>query len=296
MSFGDITLPLCRSVLGAYGRIAPTGRGTFRLARMARRLIRRDRWCGTFKVRSGLRLDLDLAVYPDVCMAFSLYELEVARLLRRLLSEGDHFVDGGANLGYFTLLAARCVGTSGRVDAFEPQPENRARLEANLQRNGLADRVRVHAAALSDSSGTARIHLFHGERFNHGCASLFAPAEASSEAAPVDTVRIDEVLKGATPRLVKLDVEGAEPLAIDGLAGLLAGSSPPSLIVEYNVRAAGSAGFAPREWVDRLLAIRPDYRLQVIGSGRRTVDPKVLFDESVGEANVLAVPGARDRD
>jgi len=288
MSLAHLTSPICQAALRTYGKVAPGGRGAFRLVRHARRFIPRDRWRSTFKTDDGLHLDLDLAVYPDCCMAFGLYELDVARLLRRLLAEGDHFVDGGANLGYFTLLAARLVGPTGRVDAFEPQPQNTARLHAHLERNGLADRVHVHAEALSDAAGTANIHMFRGSDFNHGCASLFGAAEAASTATQVPTARMDELLADSSPRLIKLDIEGAEPLAVEGMAGLLGGPSAPRLIVEYNVQAAGKAGFAPRAWVDRLLAIQPAYKLHAIGRRLRLIDPDELFTDSVSEANVLA--------
>ncbi len=138
---GVLILPamhLADATLRVYGHIAPTGRGMFRLARLARRLRPRSRWRDTFTV-SGHALDLDLAVYPDCCMAFGVYELDTARWITRLLQPGGHFVDGGANLGYFTLLAAGCVGKAGRVDAFEPVPATRQRLTDHLNRNNLAD-------------------------------------------------------------------------------------------------------------------------------------------------------------
>src|SRR3954447_5078874 len=139
---------LGRSVLAAlrgYSRIAPTQRGGYRLVRMGRKFVARDQWRGTFHTPDRTRLELDLATYPDCCMAVGLYELDTLRLIRRVLRPGDHFVDCGANIGYFTLAAAACVGASGRVDAFEPDPLNRARLEANLAANGSPAQIHVHA-------------------------------------------------------------------------------------------------------------------------------------------------------
>ena len=60
-------------------------------------------------------LGLDLGTYPDCCMAYGLYELDTARLIKRLLRVGDHFVDAGANIGYFTLLGR---GSSARAGAW----------------------------------------------------------------------------------------------------------------------------------------------------------------------------------
>src|SRR3954465_407097 len=131
-------------VLKLYSRVAPTERGGYRLARAARKTRSRDSWRDVYDTPDGFSIDLDISDYPDICMAYGLYELDTARLIKRLLKPGDHFVDCGANIGYFTLMAARCVGPSGNIDAFEPQAANFERLSANLRRNHLADRVRLH--------------------------------------------------------------------------------------------------------------------------------------------------------
>ncbi len=288
MTLSSIPSSIIGAALRTYGRVAFNGRGTYRLARMSRRLIPRQRWRAEFPTSEGLRFDLDLSTYPDCCMAFGLYELDVARLIRRSLRPDDHFVDGGANIGYFTAIAAHCVGPGGRVDAFEPEPQNRARLEANLARNGLTRRVHVHAAALSDRAGAARIHLFRGATCNHGCSSLFDPDNASAQSATVPTLRLDETLRGTTPRLIKLDVEGAEPLAVEGMGSLLNRQNAPLLIIEYNRRTARLAGFEPREWIDRLHAIQPNYALHVISGRPRRLKPDRPELAGLEEANLLA--------
>jgi FkbM family methyltransferase len=255
---------LAETCLRFYSRIAPTERGGLHLARLARRLRPRDRWRDTFRTPDGLELELDLATYPDVCMAWGLYELDTARLIKRLLRPGDHFVDSGANIGYFTLLAACAVGKHGRVDAFEPQPDNRARLIENLRRNHLDDRVAVHPQALGDRPGMVRVYRPADESRNHGQSSMFLPATVPSTAVDVPAVRMDEALSGARPKLVKLDVEGAEPLVIDGMRRLIE-QSAPAIILEYNPPTSREAGFAPEEALTRLLRIRPDYRIRPIG-------------------------------
>jgi len=263
------------AALRTYSRVAPTERGGYRLARLVRRFRAPDARRDVFTTPDGLTLDLDLACYPDCSMAYGLYELDTARVIKRLLRPGDHFVDGGANIGYFTLLAAKLVGPTGRVDAFEPLPDNRARLEANLHRNGLADRVRVHPAALSDAAGTATIHRFAGDEGNHGTASLFAGDGAVvARSISVPTVRMDEALSDTTPALIKLDVEGAESLAIAGMTGLLRAQRPPAVILEHNPVASRRAGAALSEPVERLLATRDDWVVRVIAFGLPRIDPK----------------------
>jgi FkbM family methyltransferase len=262
------------SLLRLYARIAPSERGGYRLARFARSLQNESDRRGIFRTPAGYTLDLDLETYPDVSMAYGLYEIDTARVIKRILKPGDHFVDGGANIGYFTLLAAKCIGPAGRIDAFEPQPENRARLIENLRRNGMEARVNVHAEALSDCAGTATIHRPLDATLNHGASSLFVhPESAQQKTDEVITVRMDEALAGTTPRLIKLDLEGAEPLAIAGMTNLIKNSPPPAIITELNTLTAQAAGASPTAAIDMLLAAQPAYNVYIIGWRRKRIDP-----------------------
>lgn len=273
--------------LRSLSRWAPDERGTYRLVRLVRRLRRREEWRGVFRVPQGFELELDLGTYPDCCMAFGVYELATARLIERLLGPGDHFVDGGANVGYFTLLAAQRVGDKGRVDAFEPQPENLARLRANLARNGMQGRVQVHAVALLDREDEVTIHYFLDAASNHGCASIFGREGVPSRSTRVPGRRMDQVLAGTEPKLVKLDIEGAEPLAVEGMRGLLQNRWPPRLIVEFNAVAARAAGFQPGEVIERVRTIRPEYRVWRIGRRLRPLEPRKEILERLGQCNLL---------
>jgi FkbM family methyltransferase len=206
-------------------------------------------------------------------MAFGLFELDTARWLRRVLRPGDHVVDGGANIGYFSLMVAQIVGPTGRVDAFEPQPDNLARLQSNILRNNLADRIQIHPEALSDQPGQMMIHSYGDPDHNHGCSSLFPEPGAKTIATPVATVRMDQAIAGTRPRLIKLDLQGAEPLAISGAAGLLLGDQPPMIVTAYEPSCARTAGFEPRELVDRILTIQPNYQVFNITRSLRRIDP-----------------------
>src|SRR4051812_17645981 len=104
------------SLLRLYSHVAPTERGGYRLARVVKDLRAPKSRRGIFRAPMGFTFDLDLDTYPDNCMAYGLYELDTARVIKSILKPGDHFVDGGANIGYFTHFAAKCVGPSGRID------------------------------------------------------------------------------------------------------------------------------------------------------------------------------------
>ena len=168
-----------------------------------------------------------------------------SELLRRSLRPGARFLDVGANLGYFSILAATWVGSAGCVYAFEPEPENFALLTANLALNGYEGRVHACQAALSDHDGIGHL-LLHPD--NLGDHQLSAESCASS--VEVDLVEGAPWFAGREQRLdvVKIDVQGAEHAVVCGLLPLLAASGPTlRLLVELtpaSLRAAGTSGAA----------------------------------------------------
>ena len=132
-------------------------------------------------------------------------------------------LDVGANIGYYTLLAARAVGPSGLVCAFEPEPHNFALLSRSVAENGFAN-VRLVQAAVSDREGATKLHL---DDANFGAHSFDAGSVPTSSGRSVDvrTVRLDdyepEVRGFAAGVLVKVDVQGAEGLVVAGGRRLL---------------------------------------------------------------------------
>jgi FkbM family methyltransferase len=278
---------LAIGALRAYSRIAPTQRGGYRLARMARRLVPRPQWAGRFAIPGGASFDLDLATYPDCCMAVGIYELDTLRLLRGLLKPGDHFVDCGANIGYFTFAAMRRVGPGGRIDAFEPDLLNRARLEAHLAANGSPGNVRVHAVALSDVAGEATLYHPADATRNHGEASLFAPGgNAVTTAYKVTTGRLDALLD-RPPRLIKMDIEGAELKALKGMTALLQAAAPPALVIEHNPESAAAAGFRAGDLLRFLIECQPRYRAYWAGWRLGKPKPPEQIDAIARQGNIL---------
>lgn len=275
------------SLFGLYSHIARSERGSYRLCRKVRSLRPVERWRDCFKTPHGLELDLNLGVYPDVCMAYGLYELSTIRLLRRLIKPGDHVVDAGANIGYLTLHMARMVGPLGRVDAFEPEPGNLARLQAHLARNGMQDRVKVYACALSDHQGKAPMYRWPEDdlKHNHGCASLYSDYSDTAQTLTVECCKLDDHFDGDIPKLIKMDIEGAEPMMVEGMLHTLLSPNPPIIIGELNPSQARIAGFAPHEWICRILDIQPQYRIYTIGSRLR--HRKLNDLAGLGQINLL---------
>jgi FkbM family methyltransferase len=170
-------------------------------------------------------------------------EPEVQELLARLLRPGATFVDVGAGIGFFTVLAARRVGPSGSVVAFEPSPRHAASVRANAALNGLRN-VLVVERALSDAP--RRAFLTDPDAPTGALADREQPG-----AHPVEATSLDAFLQERpelAPHVVKVDVEGHEDAVVRGMAATLA-LHRPHLVVELHgttdaVRLLEAAGYA----------------------------------------------------
>jgi len=172
-----------------------------------------------------------------------IYEKRNAAFVAGFIKEGMTVYDVGANAGYFTLMFSRLVGSTGKVVAFEPEPNNVAALKAHLSINGIRN-VEVVDAAVSNEAGVA---LFDGSR-STGCLS-------SHGGLSVKTVRLDDF---PVPDFVKMDIEGGETSAILGADKTLS-ARRTAWFVELHSADAGRIVKA------RLRDNR--YRVQEFGSG-----------------------------
>ncbi len=160
------------------------------------------------------------------------------KVMETLVRPGDTVLDIGANWGMYAWRLAGLAGPSGHVHLFEPDPANRASLEAIRGRRA---NVTVHAVALSDHDGTAdlQIPLAEGRRFG-ALASLSVPAARTAiahESVSVPLARLDDLLPEGGPPVafIKCDVEGHEYAALRGAEALLR-RDRPALLVEIEQR------------------------------------------------------------
>jgi FkbM family methyltransferase len=220
------------------------GRAFYRRAcgRLIVRLRRADRTVRTVAVLGhSLRLDVSETAGYLGYFERAVYEPALSNIVARL-GEGDTFLDVGANLGFFTILGARAVGAEGRVFAFEPHPQVRARLLAALALNGVEPRVEVSGEAVGLVTGErVRLHLSdRGLEFS-SLVPHRAPAAAAgfTQSIEVETIALDAWFSDhpVEPALIKIDVEGAEDLVVGGMAGTLR-ARPPRRIVCETVRGS----------------------------------------------------------
>jgi FkbM family methyltransferase len=198
------------------------------------------------------------------------YELENQHALLGLLEPKAVVFDVGANVGFFTLLAARAVGSAGTVVAFEPAPNALALLRRHLALNPRPN-IQLVAAAVGATSGTAAFHT--------SSASSIGRLDAAGETMVQVVALDDEIDNGRLPipDVIKIDVEGFEAAVLDGARRLLATRGPALIVSTHGSEAHGE--------VIRLLS-ELGYDVEAL-SGR---DGDETFDV-LGE--VVARPAAR---
>jgi len=162
------------------------------------------------------------------------YERGLHDFLERNVRPGMVCLDVGANLGEAAMHMARKTGFSGRVLAFEPVPPVRARLEQHVAHNGLGDVIRVESLALSSGEGRVTMSYASAAEPNQGMGSMVrVDNEDTALRIEVATQSLDALVtaRGLTRiDLIKIDVQGAEPLVLSGARETLAHFSPDLLL------------------------------------------------------------------
>ncbi len=216
--------------------------------RLSYQLVRADEklWA---QVEAGPARGLWLELNPRTGQSYlrGKAEPEVQAILAEQLRPGMVFYDLGANIGLFSLLAARIVGASGRVFSFEPDPKVSARLRRNVARNGFSNLMVVEAGVWS-SSGDVNFVPAGASSPDHGTGS-FVGSDAAVAGMPVRCVALDDFIADAPPpAAIKCDVEGAEVEVLRGAAKLLE-THRPWILCEIHSEANGRAA---RELLGRL--------------------------------------------
>lgn len=170
----------------------------------------------------------------------SFYADEVVAVVTDLLRPRDIFIDVGANIGFVTLCAARVVGPDGRVFSVEANPALVERLQRTVVRNQITN-VEIIPCAAGDRIGSIGL----SQDAHHGNNHLIADVDAAPVVVPMRPV--DDMLRGMLPSksrlMVKIDVEGAEMLALRGMSELLARDEVAVLVEigDQRLRQAGSS-------------------------------------------------------
>ena len=202
----------------------------------------------------GLDVPLSLQVHGQRDRVISerlrregVWEPYETQLVLNLLEPGGVFVDVGANLGYFSILAAACVGEQGRVYAFEPDPDNFALLQANSETNGFGQRICAVNAALAERDGSGRLYLSEDNLGDHQLFDVDGE-RATREIRMLQGGAFLTAESVSQISLLKVDTQGSEFAVMAGMLPFLrAQPQPTQILIELtplSLRQAGASGRA----------------------------------------------------
>jgi len=176
---------------------------------------------------------------PELFTQVNLYEENTVNLLKKLLKNGMNVINIGANVGYFTLFAAREVGSSGKVIAFEPKEENVKFLRKNVEENKYTNVNVIHKAVTNKNEET-KLLVGPSSAWNF----IIQKDMKNFPQESVTTTTIDEFLKDHPMKIdfVLMDAEGSEPYILEGMNETVTQNPNLQIITEYNPHALKELG------------------------------------------------------
>lgn len=200
--------------------------------------------------------DKDLSRQVKFTGSYSDEKLETQVMMKHL-EPGQTFIDVGANLGFYSVLAASLVGKTGRVFSFEPFVHNADLIMASARENRF-ENLTVVNAAVSDKAGSAKMYLspFYSSEHSMFDYHYSTGPNSTREVIDVKTVTIDYYLENQAGSLradfIKMDIEGSEGRAISGMEKVITENKKISLLTEFWPSAISNSGIEPKAYLERL--------------------------------------------
>jgi FkbM family methyltransferase len=210
-----------------------------------------------------------------------LFQSDETRLFERMIRPGMTFLDVGAYVGYFTILASTWVGPKGRVYAFEPDTLAYSYLVKNIEANRCANAVAINKAA-ADRAATAGL-----VRDPKGPESFLTPTPSAG--SPVETVTLDSVLETVNwpvVDVIKMNIEGSELFALRGMREISQRNPALNLVMEINPTAMARVGTS-REALEAELVGLGFHRCQIVERDLADLPSGELVPRDAAVYNVL---------
>jgi FkbM family methyltransferase len=227
-------------------------------------------------IQPGVRMSVFFGDHLSQDIFFGPYEENERQFLNAYLRPGDAFVDIGANIGFYTLIAARLVQNQGHVYAFEPAKDTYEKLSANVRLNHFSQ-VECFRNAISSKAATLPLRASTGGF--HAWDSLAAPLKGDDQVSQtVDAISWDEFQDthntDRSIAMMKIDVEGWETHVVEGAGKILSDSKAPVLQVELSDQALANAGSSSEALCLKLA--RFGYRMFIPDAAGKCLVPHTL--------------------
>lgn len=212
-------------------------------------------------------------------------------LVKKEVKEGDVVLDIGAHIGYFTLIFAKLVGKKGKVFAFEPEPNNFELLRKNVETNGYKNVVLVQRA-VSNKNEKNKLYL------SKDCSGMHKIKNSghSRYFIQMKTIKLDDYFKNYDGNIdfIKMDIEGAEAWALEGMSLLLARSKKVKIITEFYPLAFKEFNIKSKEFLN--FFIKHGFKFYDLNEEKGKIEPikiselvKIYTLEKKNSTNLLCL-------
>ena len=186
-----------------------------------------------FRSKYGFNINLDLAQDVDRYFYMGMFEVETIWFFKKLLRPDLILFDIGANIGIFSLIAAKKLNNNGKIYAFEPSDRVYNQFEENIKLNSF-NNIFLYKVGMSDKAGSLEFHVCADDAYN-SLGSV--PLREILYTTEIQVSSIDEFCKEndiTRIDVLKIDTEGAESSVIEGGKNMLKGDNAPIIFSEYN--------------------------------------------------------------
>ena len=206
--------------------------------------------------KSKMILNLDDIGISRELLLKGIHERNSTNQFKKEIKEGMSLLEIGANIGYYTLIAARIIKKKGHIYAFEPSPQNTRFLVANIYTNGLENIVEVHREGVADKTGKLPFFLY--TKSNLCSFAKREPEEDIKQTGKiiVDVTTVDKFLGNRKIDYLRMDIEGFEYEAIKGMKNTLENKerSPKGMFIEMHSALLRKNGYSANEFINTLAA------------------------------------------
>ncbi len=201
-----------------------------------------------------------------------IHEPAVTKLVKNEVKNGDVVLDIGSHIGYYTIMFSKLVGNKGKVYAFEPNPNNFAILKKNVELNNCKNVVLVQKAV---SNKTGKVNLYFDEEFEIS-SRTYNPHNKRYKHIEVDSIKLDDYFNNTKIDFIKMDIEGSECNAVEGMTNLLNKNKELKIVTELWPCGLKEYGKSSKEYLRLLL--KQKFKLYEIKKDDKTlIDvPKIL--------------------
>jgi FkbM family methyltransferase len=232
----------------------------------------------------------DISLAPSLIL-HGQWEPGMTKVFTKTVKSGMTFIDIGSHMGYYTVLAGSCVGTTGRIFAFEANPKIFETLFKNVFVNGLLGTTKIENKAVYSHSTKLKFNTLKRAsggnsivEFSDAYKDMYKEEIQSFE---LDAISLDDYFSELPKKVdvMKIDAEGSEPYVFDGMKELIKNNDKLTIFCEFDMGLISGARSSPKEFLEKIVSW--GFRIQKIQSDSNVVDVSIEELLSLGRGDLL---------